>query len=564
MTSPVPFLGQAYGLGASNPSFDLPLADAGSGIVSLVPRSSSGSATPTFTRATTAYVEDFEGLMKLVLSGESRFTGARRVWNIVPADPDTWTTKQLTVTSGQSAPDGTSTAYRITCPANGYQLYRGSVVIGTARRNSVWIRRAVGAGDVYMSTGAAALERVEIKALLTSSWQRLCMNVATATDTTGEFGFQIVTTGDAIDIWHPQGEDVTGQANQAPSEYVSVGVESAPYHGANVDGVKYFSTENGNTVASNVVTEATGAAISSATLLGYQAEGARADVLGATAAIRRTMADAGWVAGATMTLGSATGIDGVASAGASLTGGAVEATNTILFTTVLASAARTYSAWVRRKTGTGTVRMTDNGGTNWTDITLTTTYTQFQVTRTQANPIVGFQIATNLDAIEVDFNTIEAAAFANPTPIPVNVSKAEDALSYPTAGNFVGTQGTAYAELQGVNTGGQQNIMESTGYPMYNGGTSLNMYDGSNAFALGSWTVSSTVTKVATSWSGSVANGFINGALGATSPAAFDGNLNLGANMNIISGANQFWGTIKNIKIWPVALPAATLQALTT
>ncbi|MDQ5980482.1 MAG: hypothetical protein QG602_3459, partial [Verrucomicrobiota bacterium] len=34
-----------------------------------------------------------------------------------------------------------------------------------------------------------------------------------------------------------------------------------PYHGACVDGVKYFATENGNTVASNVVTEATGAAI---------------------------------------------------------------------------------------------------------------------------------------------------------------------------------------------------------------------------------------------------------------------------------------------------------------
>jgi len=60
-------------------------------------------------------------------------------------------------------------------------------------------------------------------------------------------------------------EDVTGQANQNPSEYVSVGVESAPYHGLNVDSIKAFDNANGNTVdGSGVVTEATGAAISPA------------------------------------------------------------------------------------------------------------------------------------------------------------------------------------------------------------------------------------------------------------------------------------------------------------
>ena len=58
-------------------------------------------------------------------------------------------------------------------------------------------------------------------------------------------------------------EDITGQiengTEEAPSEFVSVGVGDD--HGSNVDGVKYFPTENGNTVTSNVVTEATGATI---------------------------------------------------------------------------------------------------------------------------------------------------------------------------------------------------------------------------------------------------------------------------------------------------------------
>jgi hypothetical protein len=46
----------------------------------------------------------------------------------------------------------------------------------------------------------------------------------------------------------------------APAAYFPVG-NVYPFHGAGVDGVKYFPYENGNTVTSNVVTEATGAAI---------------------------------------------------------------------------------------------------------------------------------------------------------------------------------------------------------------------------------------------------------------------------------------------------------------
>jgi hypothetical protein len=38
-------------------------------------------------------------------------------------------------------------------------------------------------------------------------------------------------------------EDVTGQSNQNPSEYVSCGVLAAPYYGAGVDGVQYFNYE---------------------------------------------------------------------------------------------------------------------------------------------------------------------------------------------------------------------------------------------------------------------------------------------------------------------------------
>jgi hypothetical protein len=38
-------------------------------------------------------------------------------------------------------------------------------------------------------------------------------------------------------------EDVTGQSVQTPAEYVSTNVLSSPFHGAMVDGVKYFDTD---------------------------------------------------------------------------------------------------------------------------------------------------------------------------------------------------------------------------------------------------------------------------------------------------------------------------------
>lgn len=307
--------------------------------------------------------------------------------------------------------------------------------------------------------------------------------------------------------------------------------------------------------------------------LGYLAEGARADELGTTAAIRRTMANVGWVA-TNITVGAATGADGVASAGASLTASA--ANGTIKFTTVLAAAVRTYSAWVRRKTGTGTVNITGDNGVTWTAITLTTTYTQFSfVTASAANPIVGFRIVTDTDAIEVDFNTLEAAAFANPTPIPVNVSKATDLLTYPTSGNIIGTTGSCYAEAAISVAAVATNVVIIGIYPgSGNGGMPLRIitdtvgfYDGTVNRTGVSFTGSNVIQKIATSWGGTSGSTFVGGSSQAAS--GFDGDMGIDPNMVISgqtdgSGVNSVMGTIKNVRIWQRSLPDATLQAMTT
>ena len=56
-------------------------------------------------------------------------------------------------------------------------------------------------------------------------------------------------------------EHVHDQSNKAPADYVSKGTLSTPFHGCGVDGVNYFNTTNGNSIASEVVTEAAGTAI---------------------------------------------------------------------------------------------------------------------------------------------------------------------------------------------------------------------------------------------------------------------------------------------------------------
>jgi len=581
-----PWLG-ATGTTPPVPDFFAPLQ------TTLVPSWSAGSATPTFTRATTAYQIDFEGKHNLALSGEARMQGARRVENLVSSDMSTWTVAaDATRTTGIADPAGDTNAITLTATnaAADSRIYvTPASATGRSSRYTFYVRRRTGTGVVEFSNTAGTL--LAITGNISSSWVRVTSAVALRNG--AAISIFLRTTGDAIDLYLPMVEDVTGQANQNPSEAVSNGFLSAPFHGAGVDGVKYFDTLNGNTVASNVVTEATGALITSAEAecangvalsvvdadgpTGYLSEGARADVLGATAAIRRTMTDAGWVVGATMTVGTAVGTDGVTDAAASLTGGAVTATNTILFTTVLGSAAYTYSGLVRRKTGTGTIEMTDNGGANWTDITstLTTTYKLFQVTRTQANPVVGFRITTNADAIEVDFNTLEPAAFANPTPIPVNVSKAGDVLTYVTAGNIQNSAGTIYAEITTSGIDGSYAPIGDTfsgggGVPLFIETTNkLSLYDVTTTRESGP-SVSRpllTSTKVGINWGGATTIGAVNGTLGTEQ--VFDGSLNtsavlgIGVRPDLSASTNQLFGTIRNVRIWLAAM-SSTQAAMQT
>ena len=199
------YLGSGGGSSSVNkPNFFAPLKS------SLSPQRGTGSAT--FTRATSATVTDFEGIIKTVKSGEARFEGARRVENLL--------TPSATLAAGASI--------TVTIPAGTYVFSMGAGSNGVAGFSGT-----SGAGGILNQYATNRTAK-------------------TFTLTAGTF----IVTASVAGLIDLQLENVTGQANQNPSEYVSNGVLSAPYHGAGADGVKYFTTQNGNTVSTvNVVVQ---------------------------------------------------------------------------------------------------------------------------------------------------------------------------------------------------------------------------------------------------------------------------------------------------------------------
>lgn len=127
----------------------------------------------------------------------------------------------------------------------------------------------------------------------------------------------------------------------------------------------------------------------------------------------RDLTQSAWTKSNTTAAKTATGIDGVANSASTLT--ATATNGTVLQAVTVASAARTTSLYLKRRTGTGTVEITRNNGTNWTAVTSSinaTTWTRVTLTSTLANPTVGIRLGTNGDAVDVDCAQDEAGSFA--------------------------------------------------------------------------------------------------------------------------------------------------------
>jgi hypothetical protein len=99
--------------------------------------------------------------------------------------------------------------------------------------------------------------------------------------------------------------------------------------------------------------------------------------------------------------------------------------------------AQTFSVWLKRKTGTGTINITANGGTTWTAVTLTSDWCRFTETRASAAQKCGIRIVTDTDAVYVWGAQFEDNPYATsfiPTTTAAMTRSAE-VLKYATAGN---------------------------------------------------------------------------------------------------------------------------------
>jgi len=246
--------------------------------LALVKSSGVDSGLTAITRATTGTLPDFEGLIRTAKAGEIRLAGARRVENLITRSENISHASWLK-TAGVTTPTAEVCVYDGSGTSGNYRIYTNGTVypLGNKYACNVEIRADIPInlrlnGNVTWGSASTIIS-------VTANWQRFSMPVGTSNgSSTGQLLIYSAigdNTPFTIYIRKAQAEDVTGQANQNPSEYVSNGVLSAPYHNAGADGVKVFNYQNGNTVASNVVTEAQGATIAESSFLGALVEPVR-------------------------------------------------------------------------------------------------------------------------------------------------------------------------------------------------------------------------------------------------------------------------------------------------
>lgn len=449
--------------GGASLVFDAPL------VASIVARRGGAAS---FTRNTIGTVFDHEGVLRYCAGGEARFQGARRVENLMQSahnDFTTWALNQATDSGAVADPFGSNEARRFTPTAGATNTYvRPSISpsIGNGAVNgrrfgfSIYLRAVSGTPsvDIQLRDGPSAVTLGTKTVTLSTSWRRYYVSGVGA-GSGSIYLMPYVGTNNtwneadgAFELYGPQIEETSGSSVDAPGEYVRRGVLAAPYFGANVDGVKYFDTLNGNTVDGNgVVTESVGSAIAESTLAGYLQESIQTNLL----LYSNDFSNSVWAkSNATIDSDSVTLPDGRVGTANTMTATAANAT--LLQSVTSASANRSFSVYIKRKTGSGSVEITTDGGTTWKDVTAAVTSSWNAVETVKlavTDPQAGIRLGTSGDAIHIAFAQLEAPAqilslgaapLIRTSYIPTtsaSVTRNADILLYPVPTQAINAQG---------------------------------------------------------------------------------------------------------------------------
>ena len=293
----------------------------------------------------------------------------------------------------------------------------------------------------------------------------------------------------------------------------------------------------------------------------------------------RDLSQGVWVKTNVTAVKNAVGADGVASGATTLT--ATAASGTVLQAIVNISQSRVFSAYVRRVTGTGAVEMTTNGGTNWTAVTISSTYTQVAcAAQTVLNGSVGFRMAVSGDVIEVDFTQSEVGpAFTSPIPTTTGsvTRNAEVVLVTGAVSGSIGqTQGTIYAEVDARNFTVNSRLISISNGTQSNRITTL--FFGTNVIrllatvgglgqvAINSSSLSPGIIKFAIGYALNDYAFYVNGVQVGTSSSALVPACNaviLGS-VDSLTGSSVMNDRIRAVALYTTRLTNAELAALTT
>jgi hypothetical protein len=280
---------------------------------------------------------------------------------------------------------------------------------------------------------------------------------------------------------------------------------------------------------------------------------------------------------------NAVGIDGTANSATTLTSSSAAAT--ILQSLTQASAAYTYTVYVKGVTVTGAIQVADypvltpafttlsaancfnaaNVGT--APATGQTGFLRCTVTATSLNPVIGFKFANSGDSIVVDFNQLEAGAGTSPI-LTTNATAARSsdlvAMTGAPLALIQSASGSLFANVSSYTAAANVNRafgVTATGLAhMYVSGTSsVSTFNNSVAlsatFGSGAW---QTGLKASVGWNASGRS-----IVGNNGTVATDANLMVSQDNQLGGGGGNFLnGSVLRAALWSARFSDALLKAL--
>jgi hypothetical protein len=289
------------------------------------------------------------------------------------------------------------------------------------------------------------------------------------------------------------------------------------------------------------------------------------------------LTNAAWTKSNMTTALTATGPDGVANTATTCTATAANATAKQSITS--GSAARITSMFVKRRTGSGNIDLTQDDGTTWATMTVTSSWTRVNIASvTSTNPIVGIRIVTDTDAVDIALFQHEVGAFIT-SPIytgSASVTRAVDVVTaavtvfpFNTSESTLYGRGQTFATtatfpgLAGVdrNDGSANAIMV-----LFNAATGAGLVEMAATTTQASISESASSTgKIAGSFKANEVRGSINGSVEAEDVSATMASslttLRIGRNYSTTQVLN---GWVRQVMYKPGTDSLAELQALTT